>query len=115
MSFKCSVSPVALLIRRIAAAAARKRKDGGAEEREPQADPVGASAVGVHAGNDGDGGAESGDLREREVHEDDAAFDYVDAEIGVNPGKNQARYKSRKQEFQHRDLISFERASNCFL
>jgi len=32
-------------------------------------------AVGVHAGNDGDGGAERGDLREREVHKDDAAFD----------------------------------------
>jgi hypothetical protein len=38
----------------------------------------------------------------------------MDAEIGMNAGKNQARYKSGKQEFQHRDFISFEPASNCF-
>ena len=64
--------------------------------------------MGVHAGDDGDGGAERGDLREREIHKDNAAFDYMDAEIGVNPRKNKARYKSGKQEFQHRDFISFE-------
>src|SRR6266851_1577849 len=99
----------------VAAAAAREREDRGPEERKPQADPVGASAVGVHSGNDGDSGAERGDLREREVHEDDAAFHDVDAEIGVNPCKNKARYKSGQQEFQHRDFISFEPASNSFL
>src|SRR6266850_374709 len=96
-------------------AAARKRENRGAEEREAQADPVRASAVGVHAGDDGDGGPERGDLGEGEIHEDDAAFHDVDTEIGMNPGKNQARYKSGKQEFQHRDFISFEPASNCFL
>jgi hypothetical protein len=99
----------------VAAAAAREREDGGTKEREAQANPVGASAVGVHAGNDGDGGAESGDLGESEVHKDDAAFDHVDAEVCVNPRKNKARYKSGKQEFQHRDFISFGPASNCFL
>jgi hypothetical protein len=71
--------------------------------------------VGVQTGDDGDGGAERGDLRERKIHEDNAAFDDMDAEIGMNPRKNKACYKSGKQEFQHRDFISFEPASNCFL
>ena len=58
--------------------------------------------MGIHTNNDGDGGAERGNLREGEVHKDDAAFDDMHAEIGVNSRQNKARDKCGEQEFQHR-------------
>ncbi len=44
--------------------------------------------------------AERGDLRQRQVDEDHAAFDDVHAEVGVNTGQDQARDKRRREELQ---------------
>ena len=43
----------------------------------------------VHTDDDSDGGSKGGNLREGEIHENDAAFDDVHAEIGVNASENQ--------------------------
>ena len=45
-----------------------------------------------------DGRAERGDLREREVDEDDPPLDDVDAQIGVDAGEDQAGDERRRQE-----------------
>jgi len=99
----------------VATAAARERKMAAPREREAQADPVGAPPVGVHAGDDGHGGAERSDLGEREIHKDDAAFDYMYAEIGVNSRKNKAPLQKREARIPASRFHSFEPASSCFL
>ena len=54
--------------------------------------------------------AERGDLRERQVDEDDAALDDVHAEVGVDAGEDQAGDEGRREELQdvevHRHLRS---------
>src|SRR4029077_6116996 len=85
-------------LRDVAAACAREGEDGSTEKSEAEADPVRTAAVGVHADDNGDGGAKSGDLREGEIHEDDAALDDVHAEIGVNSGENEARDEGREKK-----------------
>jgi hypothetical protein len=37
------------------------------------------------------------DLRHRDIHEDDLAREHVDAEVGVDPGEDQAHEKGRPQ------------------
>ena len=44
--------------------------------------------------------AERGDLRQREIDEDHAALDDVDAEIGVNAGQDQAGGEGRRQKLR---------------
>ena len=44
--------------------------------------------------------AERRDLRQREVDEDDAALDDVDAEVGVDAGQDQAGDERRRQELR---------------
>ena len=117
MSLRCSLSDVALLIARIGggrrdgvadaddgflrnprAAAADRRKHERADEGEHQADPVDDRRVRVAVGErqqQRDRRAERRDLRERQVDEDDAALDDVDAEIGVDAGQDQAGDKRR--------------------
>ena len=51
-----------------------------------------------------DRGAERGDLREREVDEDDAPLHDVDAEIGVDAGEDQAGGEGREQEAEHVEI-----------
>ena len=80
-----------------ARAAADGREDRRAQEGEHQADPVDATAVRIDAVQHGDGGAERGDLRQREVDEDHAALHHVDAEVGVNAGEDQAGDEGRQQ------------------
>jgi hypothetical protein len=55
----------------------------------------------VHANDYGDGGAKRGDLCEREVHENDAALDDVNAEVGMNASKYKTSYERRKQKKEH--------------
>mgnify|MGYP003693575313 CR=1 FL=1 len=76
---------------------------GGADEREREADPVRPAAVGIAAGErqqQRDGRAERRDLRQRQVHEDDAALDDVHAEVGVDAGEDQAGGERRRQEVE---------------
>ena len=123
ISFRCSVCSADLLIARIAAARGHRVADaddrflrnarlvpanGGedrrADEGEHQAGDVGARAVRLDAVQHRDGGAERRDLRQRQIDEDHAALDHVDAQIGVNAGQNQARDKGgeKKRESVHR-------------
>src|SRR6266851_4295266 len=74
----------------VAAARARKSENGGAEKRKAEADPVSAAAVRVHPRDNGDDGAERGDLRERKVHENNAALNDVHTEIRMDAGEDQA-------------------------
>ncbi len=82
----------------VASAGASEREDSRAQERERETNPIGGAAVRVHAGDNSDGGAERSDLREREVHKNDAALDHVHAEIGVNPREDEARDKGCEQK-----------------
>ena len=53
--------------------------------------------------------AEGGDLRERDVNEDDLAGEHVDAEVGVDAGEDQAheeRHPQDAEEIAHRALTT---------
>src|SRR5438093_1148789 len=82
----------------VASARASESEDSGAQEREREADPVRGTAMRVHADDDGNSGAKRGDLRESEVHKDDATLDNVHAKIRVDPGQNEARDERCEQE-----------------
>src|SRR2546428_717994 len=82
----------------VTAARASESEDSGAQERERETDPGGRTAVRVHAGDDGDGGAKRSDLGESEIHENDAALHNMHAKIGVNPGENEAGDEGREQK-----------------
>src|SRR5216684_1281709 len=82
----------------MAAAGARKRENGGAEKRESKADPVSAAAVRIHPGDNGDDGAQRGDLRKGKVHENDASLDDMHSKIGMDAGKDQARQERQNQK-----------------
>jgi len=45
----------------------------------------------VHPHDNGNGGTQRGDLRESEVHENDASLDDMDTKIGMDAGQDQAR------------------------
>lgn len=85
----------------MAAAGAGKGEDACSEKRKGQADPIGGAAMRVHSGHYCYCGPEGGDLRESEVNEDHAAFDYVNAQVGVNAGKNQAGDEGQDEERQN--------------
>ena len=78
--------------------AANGRKHSGADKSERQADAISCAAVRFDAIEHRDGGAQGGDLRQRQIDEDHAALHHVDAQIGVNAGQNQARDERREQE-----------------
>src|ERR1700738_3607036 len=94
----------------MAAPCSRKSENGGADKSERQADPIGAATVGIHTRDDGHNGAQGGDLREREIDEDNAALDDMHPEIGVNAGENEAGHKrqnqGRKNLHRHDLLVS---------
>ena len=84
--------------------AADRRKDGRAEEREGQADPVDHRPVGVAVRNrqqQRNRGPERRNLREREIDENHAALDHMDAQIRVNAGKDEAGDEGRRQKREH--------------
>src|SRR5467141_4655000 len=85
-------------LRNMAAAAARESENGGAEKGEAEADPVGAAAVRVHPRDNSHDGAQRSDLRESEVHENDASLNNVHAKIGMDAGQNQARQERQNQK-----------------
>src|ERR1700674_363214 len=86
-------------------------KDGRAEEGEHQAGPIGARAVGVKTVKHSDGGAERGDLGQREIHEYNPSLDYMNTQVGVYASQDQAGDERREQEAKsaHVVLISFWR------
>jgi hypothetical protein len=83
---------------------AKQRKDQRADEGKRQADPVDDGRVRIAVGDwqeNANRRAERGDLREREVDEDDAPLDDVHTEIGVDAGQDQARHEWRGEELQN--------------
>ena len=60
----------------------------------------------VHPGDNGNRGAQRGDLRESEVHENDAALDNMHAKIGMDAGQDEARqeWQNQKRKNLHRIL-----------
>jgi hypothetical protein len=55
----------------------------------------------IHSHQDGDGRAQSSNLRQRQVDKDHSALYHMHAQIGVNAGQNQAGQKGRQQEWQN--------------
>ena len=51
-----------------------------------------------------DRGTKRRDLREREIDEDHPALDDVDAEVRVNPRKDEAGGEARRQKGEHRGI-----------
>jgi hypothetical protein len=66
-----------------------------------QAHHIGGGAVRFDTVQHGDGGAQGGDLRQRQVDEDHAALHYVNSQVGVNARQNEARHKGREQKSKH--------------
>ena len=80
-----------------------RREDRRADEREQEADPVDRRRVRIAAEprqQDRDRRAERGNLRQREVDEDDAPLDDVHAEVRVDAGDDQAGDERRREKRQ---------------
>ena len=61
-----------------------------------------------------DGRAEGGDLRQRQVDEDDVALEHLQAEVGVDADERDARDRGQQQEgggFRHRSARASVRTS----
>jgi hypothetical protein len=83
---------------------ARQREDRRPRDREPQRPEVGHRIVQVVSGQVGHRGAERGDLREREVDEDDPPLHDVQAEVGVNAGQDQTGHErdhEKREDVHH--------------
>ena len=76
----------------------QQRENRRTQKRERQADPVGSSTVRVHSHQDGYGGAQCRNLGQGQIHEDDAAFDHVHAQIGVDSRQDQTGQERHEQE-----------------
>ena len=99
------------LLGNVPTAGARQGKDPRPYKCECQAKPIGATAVGIHSDQNGDGGAQGGDLRQRKIHENDAAFHHMHAQVGVDAGKDKTGEKRGQQKWKNfhsppRELLS---------
>ncbi len=56
-------------------------------EGECQAQPVGSAAVRIHSDQNGNRGAQRGNLGQCQIHENNSALHNVNAEVGVNARK----------------------------
>ena len=81
-------------------------EDGRADEGESQRPEVADAGVQIVSGQEGDRRTERGDLREREVDEDDPSLDNVHSQIRMNAGENEARQKRRDEEHQNIHYLS---------
>src|SRR5215469_12657886 len=94
----CVSDPDKGFLGNVAAPGTSQSKDGGSQERESEAEEVGAASVRVHAHQDCDSRAQGSDLRQGEVHKNHAAFDHVHTQIGMNAGQDQAGHKRPNQK-----------------
>ena len=79
----------------------------GTKEGECEADPIGQRRVWVTAGDRQQQchrGAERGKLRQREIDEDDAAFNDMYAEIGVDARQDEAGRKRSCEKLDDRQI-----------
>ncbi len=78
----------------------REGKNRRSQKRETERIEVSRRRMEIVSHQVGDGGPERGDLSQRQVHEDDAALDDVNAEIGVDSRQNETGDERRKQQLQ---------------
>ena len=77
---------------------AREREQHGREQREGERVAVGGGALRRMAEHEGRGRAERGDLRQREIDEDDVARQHLDAEPGVDADETHRHQKRGPKE-----------------
>jgi hypothetical protein len=64
---------------------------------------------------EGNGRAECGDLRQREIDEDDAALDDVDAKVSLDSREHEARHERRGEEGDDAGVHGYDGAPVCFM
>ena len=74
------------------------REDRRAEEGEGHREEERPGGLGHDAEDEPDGGAESGDLGQGQVDEDDPALEHVDAEIGVDRHQDETFGERRRHQ-----------------
>ena len=79
----------------------RHREEQAAADGERQRVPVGGGAARRVTGQQRDRDAERGDLGQREVDEDHAAREHVQAEVGVDAGQHEARQERQREQIDH--------------
>ena len=84
-------------------ARAARREQRGAAEREGERVPVGGLALDRVPGQERDRDAERRHLGERQIDEDHAARQHVQAEIDVDRGQDEAGEARRPQKLDHRN------------
>ncbi len=78
-----------------------ERKEHRSADRKGERVPVAGLALHRMAGEDRRGQAEGRDLREREIDEDHAASEDMQAEIGVDAGEDDAGNERPQQQLDH--------------
>ena len=89
------------LLRDVAVVHPRHAEQSRREQRREEADEVRSRRPGLETGKGRRRPTECRHLRDREVDEDDAAGDDVDAEVGVQAQEDQGGDQRRKHELQH--------------
>src|SRR5205823_6799344 len=79
-----------------------RREKRGATERERERVPVRGLAADRVPGEERERDAERRHLRERQVHEDDAAREYVEPEVCVDAREDEARQEGDREDVEHR-------------
>ena len=97
------------LLRHARAPGAREGEQHGREQREGERVAVGCRALRRMAEHEGRGRAERGDLRQRQIDEDDFARQHLDAEIGVDADeadRHEKRWPKECDGLAHRAAAS---------
>src|SRR5204862_2605312 len=80
-----------------------EERRGGEGEREGMT--VRREGLGRMSGDEGEGGPEGRDLREREVDEDHVALEDLQPEVGVDANQGDAGERGKREEFDHRVML----------
>ena len=80
---------------------AAKGEKSSAAEREDQRIPVRGLALDLVSSQERDRDAERRDLGERQVDEDHAAGQHVQAEVGVDAGQHEAGEEGQREQVDH--------------
>src|SRR2546426_6760760 len=99
----------------MAAPRAREGKDGRTDEGKRQTEPIRTLTVRIQPDQDCDGGAKGGDLSQRKVYENDAALDYVNAQVSMNSSQDQAGQKWRQQKGKNFHAVPYLVASKALI
>ena len=89
------------LLRDRGAPGAAHREERRARHREGQRIPVGGRALDGMPGQIRDGDAQRRHLGQRQVHEDDAAGEHVEAQVDVDAGEDETGEKGKTEDVEH--------------